>query len=314
MLRRDEGYGRTKMKGKIFIYLFLFCAFVTLVHGETIIVYKSGDCEVDLEADGRWVVATVGMELKDWSLVRTSGNGELEINIHGVNVTIVKSSMVNLKTLVRNLDESKKLNWFGNVTSELHLRHIKGRSDQMQSLGVRGEEIEDEEDFWLDSTVEKERDLSLLQIGKIEYENGNFGEVIKLFLTKYIKSEYNVLNEEATFILGSSLFYNFQYDDSLIYLTRSIMLKEAYYYGSALLQYSFAQYFVLNYTSAIEGFETYLDEISDGDFKPHAIFMIGKSYKALGNINEAQNKFLEIENNFKGSAIYYDAQREMDNF
>jgi tetratricopeptide (TPR) repeat protein len=287
---------------------------VTVAHSEIIIIYKSGECEVDLEANGKWVMANVGMELNDWSIARTSSDGELEISVHGVNVTIVKNSKVNLKSLVRNLDESRKLNWFGGVASELHLRNIKGKSDQTQSLGVRGEEIEDEEDFWLDSEVAEETDLRLLEKGKVEYENGNYGEVLKIYSKLYSKSEYKEINEESTFILGSSLFYNLQYDDSLIYLTDSIRHKEAYYYRSALLQYSFAQYFVQNYNAAIGGFETYLGEFRDGEYRPHAIFMIGKSYKALGKMNEAKKNFLEIEKNFKGSEVYRDTQKEMENY
>ncbi len=302
------------MKGKIFIYLFIFCVIVTLVHGEIIIIYKSGECEVDLEANGIWVMAKVGMELNDRSIARTGGDGELEISIHGENITIVKNSKVDLKSLVRNLDERKKLNWFGGVASELHLRHIKGESDQTQSLGVRGNEIGDEEDFWLDSEEEEEPELSLLEKGKVAYENGNYGEVIRIFSEISNRSEYREKNEELTFILGSSLFYNLQYDESIIYLVKSIEHKDTYYYGFALLQYSFAQYFVQNYKEAIEGFETYIREFSDGAYKPHAIFMIGKSHKALGKISEAKKNFLEIEKNFKGSDVYSDAKREMKNY
>ena len=62
---------------------------------------------------------------------------------------------------------------------------------------------------------------------------------------------------------------------------------------------------------AIEGFNTYAEEFNEGDFRPHALLMLVKSHKALGETEKARSYFGEIEKKYRNTEIYSDAADEM---
>ncbi len=110
------------------------------------------------------------------------------------------------------------------------------------------------------------------------------------------------------------MFNNMQYEGSVYYLEESLKDKEAYYYEIALLNVSFANYFLKDYPKAIEGFKKYTVEFSNGEFEPHVLLMLGKSHKAVGEAEKAKSYFGEIVNKYKDTEVYTDAVNEMKRF
>jgi TolA-binding protein len=77
------------------------------------------------------------------------------------------------------------------------------------------------------------------------------------------------------------------------------------------MNYAFTQYFLRNFREAIEGFTTYTEEFSEGDFVPYSFLMLGKCYKDMGLKKEARIYFTKIEQEFSDTDVYMDALEEM---
>ena len=78
-------------------------------------------------------------------------------------------------------------------------------------------------------------------------------------------------------------------------------------------QYSLSCYFSGEYDNAIDGFKIYAKEYEEREIKPYVLFLIGKSYKALGDRESAKVYFTEIMNSYKNTDVYYDAVNEFRN-
>ena len=113
------------------------------------------------------------------------------------------------------------------------------------------------------------------------------------------------------FYLGVSLFNSLRYTDALPYLHASIKDRDSYYYELALIYNSLTHYFLKDCGEAIEGFDTYTRDFSEGNLKPYAILMLGRSYKELGENDEARKYFIMIKQRYSGSDIYIDALNEL---
>ena len=278
---------------------------------DMVVMYTSGDCTIDIHGNGRWRSAMVGMKLSENSAIRTGHNGELELELDGERISVGRDTDVSVKNILSRLGERKKLAWFSGLSPVIkNLIGARSKHTETALMGVRGVAEEEEELDWM-GDFEEDEPAVLFENGKQMYKEGEYGKAINLF--KDIISDETVapIRHEIEFYLGSSMFHTMQYEDSLLYLKRSMEQKDAYYYEVALLHSSFAHYFSRDYRGAIEGFGSYTREFSEGSFAPYALLMLGKSHKALGEPDKARRCFQTIQTAYKNSEVYPDAVEEM---
>jgi tol-pal system protein YbgF len=69
-----------------------------------------------------------------------------------------------------------------------------------------------------------------------------------------------------------------------------------------LYESAYKNYVKGNYSEAIEGFQAYQKETKDGPLVDNALYWIGESYAALGQLQKAVNAFQELVNKYPNSA------------
>jgi TolA-binding protein len=278
---------------------------------DIVILYESGECRVDLNGKGNWKDAAVDLKLNKSSVLKTGKDGEIELDIDGERISIGKETAVSISGLMEKLGERRKLAWFSNFTPVVkNLIGVRSAHTETALMGVRGVSEEEEELDWM-GELEEDDSTAMFENGKELYKEGEYGKAINLFKEIIDKEEATPIRDEISFYLGSSLFHSMQYDEALIYLQQSMKRKDVYYYEIALLHYSFASYFSRDYRGAINGFDSYTREFSNGTFTPYALLMLGKSHKAIGEKEQAKCYFQEIQSAYKNTDIYSDAMNEI---
>jgi TolA-binding protein len=278
---------------------------------ETIVLYTSGDSRIDIDGNGDWRKPQDGMLLIDGSIVQTGADGELEIEIDGERVSIGRDTQASIESLKRKLGERNKFAWFSNLSPVIK-NIIGARSKQTETalMGVRGAASEEEGIDWMGGLAEDDPGIRF-ESGRELYKEGEYGKAINVF-KGLLESEGPAGSEyEVSFYLGSSMFHTMQYQESIPYLKESMRQKDAYYYEVALLHSSFARYFIQDYEGAIQGFGSYMRDFGEGAFAPYALLMLGKSYKVLGEREEAKQYFNRIRSGYRDTDVYYDAVSEM---
>jgi len=293
-----------------FVLTILFVSSTLLGFSDIFITYKSGECKVDIEGNGEWIEAAIDMELYSSSVIKTGPDGELEIEVDEETVSIGRNSIMELNDLLERVGEKKKTGWLKNISK--YAKSI-GKGDETYAstalAGVRGDDTGGEELEWFEDI--EEGVIKEYQTGKKHFEEGNYTKAIQVF-TDIIDTEETVsFRDEVAFYLGVSLFNNLRYAEALPYLNESIANKRTYFYELALIHYSITNYFLKNYTRAIEGFNTYTEGFAEGYLKPYAVFMLGKCYKAVGKKEEARGYFTEVKEKYKDTDVYYDALTEL---
>ncbi len=282
---------------------------------EITVTYISGESSIDMLGNGKWQETALDMELKEDSIIKTEKEAVLEIDIDGEQVAVGENTTIKISEIRANLTEKKNMGWLSNIQS-VFSKKIREGEDQTRSAlaGVRGA-IEDEGELtWVDDLEDfEEEDVpeTLFEEGKELYAEGKYSQAFTIFKASIEDEKLAYLQEEIAFYLGSTMFNRLQYKGSLPYFEMSINDKNAYYYEQALMTLSFARFFVKDYRNAIVSFNTYIDDCSEGDFVPHALLMLGKSHKALGENSKARGYFSDIENNYKNSEVYNNAVNEM---
>ncbi len=294
-----------------FLFVILFLGVFSTGLSDIIVTYKSGECRVDLYGNGKWKDVSVNMNLNESSVIKTGDDGEVEIEIDGDRVAIGRDVKVSIGSIVENLRERKKLAWFSKLPSVFRSL-VEARSKQKEPtiMGVRGVMEDEGELGWMDY-MEEEGPSSRFQNGKEFYNEASYVKAINILKDIIDAEELSLVREEVAFYLGASMFSNMQYKESLRYLLESMKDKNAYYYEVALINTSFAHYFVKDYRGAIDSFETYSQEFSEGNFKPYALLMLGKSHKVIGEKEKAKKYFREIEAGYRDTEVYSDAVNEM---
>jgi TolA-binding protein len=295
--------------------MILFISFMSVTYSgisDIFIVYKSGECLVDKDGNGNWVEAQMDMELNTLSLLKVGPDGELEIEIDEDAVLIGSNSTVSINDLLEKMGEKKKIGWLKKVSKLT--KSAGGQEVGSTALaGVRGAEGEVDELNWFDEEDE-EADLNVedeFSSGKSLFEEGRFTQAIHILTAIIDRDEAETFRGEIAFYLGVSLFNSLRYNDALPYLNASVKDKNSYYYELALIYKSLTYYFLNNYEEAIEGFDTYNSDFSEGSLKPYALLMLGRSHKELGEKEEARKYFLVIKQNYSTSDIYNDAINEL---
>ena len=301
------------MKNRLAVYvLILFFALCQLGFAGIYVSYKSGSCQVDLKGDGKWKEAVIDMELGMSSVLRTGRDGELEMTIEQDTVSIGRESLVKVKDLSARLGEKKKVGVIGNVLKYTKLSSKGGASPGTTAIaGVRALKATGEEIEWFEEG-ETGTDVTVrLEEGKVLFLEGMYARAIHVLSGIVDSGEAAPIKGEVSFYLGTSLFHSLRYSEALTYLSQSLGDREAYYYDSALVHYSLTQFFLKNYQKAIEGFKLYSDSFPQGEMKPYAVFMIGKSYKESGDRQQAEMYFAEIQEKYRDSEVYDSALEEI---
>jgi tetratricopeptide (TPR) repeat protein len=280
----------------------------SLFASEIAITYTSGCCEVDLYGNDMWRDASVEMVLTSDSVIRTGSNGDLELEINGNTITVGPGRTVEIRTLMKSVSEKNKFGWLKKAT-----RYAKafGKADNEWSetalAGVRGEKVDAEDLEWVVDFEDEE-----FARGRALFNKGRYKDAISIFGKITEQKGIDVENGEAAYYLGFSLFSTLRYEDALPYLTESIAHTNGDFYESALMTYSFDQYFLGKYKESLEGFSSYLETFADGELVPYALLMLGKCCKDMGLKDEARLYFRRVRDEFPNSYVYMDAVEEME--
>lgn len=280
-----------------------------LYASEIYVTYIIGECDVDIYGSGRWQDAVVDMYLTESSIVRTDYGGQMELEIDGNTVSIGSNNTVEINSLLERVTEKRKMKWLRKATR--YAKAFKKDDEEwadMALAGVRGDKAEEEELEWVVDFEENE-----FSKGRELFEEGQYREAIDIFQAVIEEDGIGAEGGEASYYLGASLFNSLRYKEALPHLVESTKDKDTAFYESALMNYSFAQYFLRNFRRAIEGFSTYINDFSDGEFVPYALLMLGKCYKDMGLKKEARVFFTKIETEYRDSDVYMDALDEMKN-
>jgi tetratricopeptide (TPR) repeat protein len=278
---------------------------------DIILSFVSGECVVDVDGDGTWSVASVGMHLHTDSVIRTGRNGQAELSYGHDRIAIGSDTVIRLHTIADNLMARDSVGWFQRV-SRRFIPMVSSPSDRTESatLGVRGDRQNEDDIVWMDEEGTGYTQREILR-GKAQYEEGNYAQAISIFKRLKEGDQDFSPNGELSFYLGASLFNSVQYEEALPYLRQSIRDQDAHYREAALLYYSFSCYFTNQYDRAIDGFITYIEEFEESELLPHALLMLGKSYKAVGDSLYATTYFRDIEDHYSDTEVYEYAVQEL---
>jgi tetratricopeptide (TPR) repeat protein len=291
----------------VIVLVILFCG--RSLSADVVVSYASGDCSVDVQGTGTWVRAEVHLQLKEDSLLRTGSDGKMEIAIDEAIVAIGSETTVPLRSLLENMQSREQLGWFESFSERLdQMLRNRDRRQETAALGVRGKSADEEEITWMDDGADLEGDLKKC---REYYERGEYGEVISLCRTLLRRESSAPIRHEIDYYLGAALFNSLQYEEALPFLGESIEDREVYFREPALGYYAVACFFTGEHQRAIDGFITFLEEFEGGELAPYAILMLGKSYKAMGDFEQALTCFREIEQHYAGTAVYDDAVGEL---
>lgn len=270
--------------------------------------YVTGICQVDIAGDGHWVDAKPEMKLTDAAVVKTEPHSYMEVSLCGEHILITENKVVSLKDIRQKLEEKKKLLWLKKVGSILAVLSGKNKKAQTSILGVRSRKQEEEELDWMG---EEGASNDLYERAKEYYYDGDYSEAIPLFYQLVESGGEEALSPEVSFYMGSSLFNNLQYEESLKYLSKCLEDKDTEYYEPALFDYSFASYFLHRYDVAASNFERYMNEFPESEFTPYVVFMAGKSYKKMGEEDKAFAYFKKVVDSYPESEVYHDSLNEL---
>jgi tetratricopeptide (TPR) repeat protein len=300
-----------KRAAYILAVIMMFSLF-QISYAEISISFKSGECAVDLYGDGNWENAFLNMKLYRGSVIKTEADGKVEIEIDGENIAIGSSTTMSINYIIDNLGKREKVGWFQKITGLFHsMIGATGEDSEMVTLGTRGDLEADEEIDWM-GDFEEEDIIAQVKTGKEYYAQGKYADAINVFRELVYNEDTADMRGEVAYYLGSSLFHSVQYEEALPHLRESIRDKSGYYREAALMQYSFACFFTVQYEKAIDGYIAYIEEFEEGELKPYALLMIGKSYKATGNNESALIYFNEIKEMYEEPIdVYLDAVNEL---
>ncbi len=290
---------------------FLFMSAALFGYSDTFVLYKSGDCAVDINGNGHWVRASLDMLLNAKSVVKTGPDGILEVRMDGESVVITGNTTVAIRSLGERVRAKNKITWFRGLTDAFYSM-IRGHgpgSDRMV-LGVRGAKQEEGEVGWIED-IDVTECQQQYDRGVELYNSGNWGEAIEIFSSLVDSEDAADMRREISFYLGSALFNNVQYEEAIPYLAESIKKPDAFYREAALIHYSLALFLTGNYSESVRISRMYVDEYATGELAPYALLIAGKSYKSLGNHSEAKKYFTRIVNEYEQAGVYEDAVEEL---
>jgi TolA-binding protein len=290
--------------------IFLF----TLSFGlsDVIIVYKSGECSVDVSGNGNWREAVINMELDSQSIIRTGIDGVVELDMNGELISIGSNRLKSVGDLSGKVKEKKKVGWLKGL--KRYTKTIGSGDDKYTETalaGVRGAPSSEEELEWFD---ESDFDISMdesYQQGLSYFANGEYSRAISL-LNEVIEDQgIDAYEGGAAFHLGLSLFNVMRFEEAVPYLKASTSSVNSELFNVALMHLSVSHYFLKNYPEAIEGLTAITGETVEGELKPYALLMLGKCLKEVGERERAEGYFLQVRNDYQGTELSEAAVQEL---
>ena len=292
------------------LLIFLFIS--ALGFSDIFIVFSSGNSSVDLLANGKWIDAEVDMELRIQSVIRTGSDGAVEIDLDGDLISIGADRYTSVGELMGKVEQKKKVGF---------LKGLKKYTKQMGSssekytetalAGVRGAAQDETELEWFDeSDFETDLEDSFAQ-GMDHFNEGEYTAAIEVFQSLVEDYGDEARDGEVAYHLGLSLFHVMRFDEAAQYLAVSIRDENREYYGVALMHLSVSQYFLRDYTEAIDGFTFFAEGYGETELKPYALLMLGKCYREKGETEEARRYFTVVENEYRGTEFSETASEEL---
>ena len=280
-----------------------------MAFAEITIIYTSGPCKIDKYGNDNWLPANVHINLLNQSVIKTGDGGSIELEIDGQTIAIGENTTVSLNYIMANMKKRRKIGWFKSLSNLF----AKKEAGNTALLGVRGAKAEDEEEIsWISDEGDLEENSSKLKNAIAFYRNKKYADAIQILEELLKDKSFTKNRSEASFYLGSCYFEGLQYDKASKYLADSIKNAEEFpYYEEALLKYAFSEYFQENYKEAIKSFRNYTDKFKDSDTTPFALLMIGKSYKELGQNDNATKYLKKVMTMYRGSEASNEAAREI---
>ncbi len=298
------------IKSLLLISIFLFT--VSFGLSEIFIVYKSGECSVDVYGNGNWREAVINMELDSRSVIRTGTDGVVELDMDGELISIGSNRMKSVGDLSGKVKEKKKVGWLKGL--KRYTKNMGSGEDtytETALAGVRGAPSSEDELEWFD---ESDFDISMegsYQKGLNHFENGEYSQAISLLKVVIEDQGMNAYEGRAAFHLGLSLFNVMRFEEAVPYLKASTSDTSSDFYSVALMHLSVSHYFLKNYPDAIEGLTRISGGTAEGELKPYALLMLGKCLKEVGEREKAEGYFLQVRNDYQGTELSEAAIQEL---
>jgi TolA-binding protein len=295
---------------KSILLIIIFLLPVSFGLSDVFIVYKSGECSVDVSGNGNWREAAINMELDSRSIIRTGTDGVVELDMDGELISIGSNRMKSVGDLSGKVNEKKKVGWLKGL--KRYTKNIGSGEDKYTETalaGVRGAPSSEEELEWFD---ESDFDVSVensYQQGLGHFTNGKYSKAISLFREVIEDQGIDAYEGGASFHLGLSLFNVMRFEEAVPYLKASTSDTGSDFYNVALMHLSVSHYFLKNYPDAIEGLTTLT--AGTGELKPYALLMLGKCLKEVGEREKAEGYFLQVRNDYQGTELHDAAVQEL---
>jgi TolA-binding protein len=305
----------------------VFTAFLLLMFSagfsDMLIVYSSGDCSVDLMADGGWRKAEVDMELQMQSVVRTGHDGVVEMDLNGELISIGENRSTSVGELLGKVEQRNKVGFLRGLKK--YTRQIGAGDEEyteMALAGVRGSaqdeaELEwfDESDFEDDEQTQTQTQNQNLEDGYLRgvalYNGGEYTAAIEAFDDLIDVYGTDALGGAVSYHLGLSHFHVMRFGEAAKYLEASIEEPDRPFFDVALIHLSVSQYFLHDYNRAIEGFVIFTEEDEDVELRPYALLMLGKCYREQGDSDEAARYFSLVRSDYRGTEFSESADEEL---
>ncbi len=291
--------------------LLLFMPFIAF--SDVAILYRSGECSVDLRGNGNWEKALIDMQLMDRSVVRTGKNSSLEIDVNGDVVSIGSNKTVKIGDLFGKVQTKKKQKWLKGLKKYTMNIGGKGSGQSDTALaGVRGALADEDELEWFDEEDEEGTNLaSAYQQGMDLFDNGEFTRAIDVFRNVMDAYGGDAMDGAVAFHMGVALFNVMRFNEAVGYLETGMKHSDSEFYDLALIHLALSQYLIQEYDESIEGLTAFLQKSSSEQLRPYALLMLGKNYKELGNKKEARRYFSEVTRRYQDTELAQEAGQEM---
>jgi TolA-binding protein len=284
------------------------------VFSDMLVIYRSGDCFVDLYGTGSWKDAEVDMELEMQSVIRTAADGSIELDLDGEIISIGGNRFTSVGELLGKVEQKKKVGFLKGLKKYTgQMGAGEGAYTETALAGVRGASREEEEMEWFDEEEDETDGLeSGYSRGMTLFDRAEYTAAAEVFENLVDVYGTHALDGIVSYHLGISYFHVMRFDEAAEYLEMSIQGREPPFYDVALMHLAVSRYFLHDYNSAIIDFLYFTAKAENGnEMRPYALLMIGKCYKEQGHNDKAAGFFTEVRDQYRGTEFSETAEEEL---
>ena len=252
------------------------------------------------------------------ALIKTSKNSEVILSTKNQKFKIEENQMIKIYELLKKVDKSQKylkINKIKSKLSKLFIKKSRVIGGVTATAGVRGDEVDTTPGIqWSDDLEDESSGSSIssnLKKAKEYYSKEEYNLCISV-LNPNIDKLKDKEKMEGLFLIGTSYFQTGNFNksiesflDLLKYKKTDLNIKEA-----ALYLVSLAYNYVENYQESIKYLEILKREFPKNPSLPEIYFLLGNSYKIIGNTEKAKSYFKFIIDNFSKSSLFKEAEKE----